>query len=394
MKFGPFFYVALFFAASYQAFAEAERVERVMPPLLQTQVKGLLIITLPDGSHAGAASQMNATVVPAKKGEDFNIRFNQEVGKMMSAATKEVTKLMRVRHADQLPVGNVIELGFADKHTLKDGPSAAVASALMANAIITGEKLDQTFAATGDMTATGEVRRVGGVSAKIRGASRKGCRIFAVPKGNLSAISDLYVSGGVKAVCQIQIIAVENFDQAVALSLAEKNSEVEAALADFELVKKAVMKNVANAGHSKVRAKLKSILEVIPNHESARLVALHGVKKGPKRLSLAGSLHEIDQAADELVGILRAGNYQQATGSDELWSSMARMDKLRKAVDSRTKDYLDAFLNTADFIKKRRERKYYNEGEKAQFHALVRSINSAKEDLRKNQSVQEELLAE
>jgi len=43
--------------------------EKVVPPLLQSQVKGLLIMTLADGSHAGTASQMNATAVPAKEPE-------------------------------------------------------------------------------------------------------------------------------------------------------------------------------------------------------------------------------------------------------------------------------------------------------------------------------------
>lgn len=52
----------------------------------------------------------------------------------MSGASDEVEKFMKVRHANSLPKGYTIEFGFADKHTLKDGPSAAVACALMTNA--------------------------------------------------------------------------------------------------------------------------------------------------------------------------------------------------------------------------------------------------------------------
>ena len=94
------------------------------PPILQSQVKGLLVVELGDGSHAGAASQMNATAIPGKDAQSFEPRFNQEVGKMMTAATADVEKLMRVRHPDHLPLGNTIEFAFADKQTLKDGSYA------------------------------------------------------------------------------------------------------------------------------------------------------------------------------------------------------------------------------------------------------------------------------
>ncbi|MFN7342704.1 MAG: hypothetical protein ACK5TA_05145, partial [bacterium] len=79
----------------------------------QSQVKGLLVIQLPNGSFAGAATQMNATVVPISKNSqiNFGIRFNQQVGPMMYGATQEVEKFMRVRHQKDLPIGHGIELG-------------------------------------------------------------------------------------------------------------------------------------------------------------------------------------------------------------------------------------------------------------------------------------------
>ena len=289
------------------------------PPLMQSKVKGLLVVDLGNGSFAGTASQMNATVVPAADKDMFRLQFNQKVGKMMTSATAEVEKLMRVRHRGKLPKGHIIEFGFSDKHTPKDGPSAAVACGLMANAIITGNKLDQGFAATGDMTATGEVRPVGGVGDKIRGAQRKNCTVFAVPLGNRSAVEDLYVSHGLEAVAKIQIIVVEKFEEAVAISEATKSEEVAQAFADFELVQKAVLRNASSAGHPKVKEKLKSILKTIPHHESARLIALHGMKRGPKRLSLAGSLQEIDGAAQELGKVFEDGSFATPGSDDPLW---------------------------------------------------------------------------
>ena len=365
------------------------------PPLLQSKVKGLLVVNLGNGSFAGTASQMNATAVPAQDKEaNFRLRFNQKVGKMMTSATAEVEKLMRVRHRNKIPKGYVIEFGFSDKHTPKDGPSAAVACGLMADAIISGNPLDQKFAATGDMTATGEVRPVGGVGAKIRGAMRKNCTVFAVPAGNRSAVEDLYVSHGVEAVTKIQIITVSQFEEAVAISRVTKLKEVAQAFADFEMVQKAVLKNAGNAGHPKVREKLKSILKTIPNHESARLIALHGMKKGPKRLSLAGSLQEIDGAATELAGVFNDGSFRSPGLDDPLWDSIARLERLQLAVDVRTKPFLMSFLKLGTFVKQNRSRKYLRESEISEIKTLIRKIAIERTQLMSNKEIREEMLDE
>ena len=72
-----------------------------------------------------------------------------------------MAKFIRVRHGDQLPLGKRVELAFADKYSPKDGPSAAVVCALLTDSIVTGDEIDPEFAATGDMTATGEIRPIG-----------------------------------------------------------------------------------------------------------------------------------------------------------------------------------------------------------------------------------------
>jgi len=369
--------------------------EAVKPPLWQSQVKGLLVITLPDGSHAGAATQMNATVIKGSGDAGFNLRFNQKVGPLMSGASKEVEKFMKVRHAGSLPLGYTIEFGFADKHSLKDGPSAAVACALMANAIITGKPLDPQFAATGDMTATGEVRPIGGVAAKIRGASRKNCTLFSVPKANSQAIDDIYLTSGLKSVCEIQIVAVKTFDESLAIAALKKSPEITAALADFELVQKAIKNNESNARHPKVQEKLRSILKAIPGHHSARLVALHGQGRAPKKLSLIGSLNAIEQGAEKLAALLKNGEIRSTQGFDDpLRDTVFNLSRIRSSIDLRTTGLLDAYTKIADFFKKRREKKYFSDGEIQQLNQLLTALDTARTKLQNNREIQEELMAE
>lgn len=364
------------------------------PPLLQSQVKGLLVIQLPDGSHAGAATQMNATAVKGS-GDSFELRFNQKVGPLMNGATDEVEKFMKVRHAGKLPNGYTVEFGFADKHSLKDGPSAAVACALMTNAIITGKKLDPKFAATGDMTATGAVRPIGGVAAKIRGAKQKNCTIFSVPKANATAVDDLYITEGLKPVCEIQIVAVDTFDEALAIGALEKSPSVKAALADFELVKKSVLRNETNAKHPKVQEKLRAILKAIPGHHSARLVALHGQNRAPKKLSLLGSLNSIEHGAEKFVAILQNGELRSTQGFDDpLRDLVFNMSRIRTSIDPRTKGLLDAYTKLAYFFKERREKKYLSDGEITKLRILINSLNAQRAKLQNNREIQEELIAE
>lgn len=359
------------------------------PALLQSQVKGLLIVELGDGSHAGTASQMNATAIPAGT---FSLKFNQEVGKMMAGATKEVEKLMRVRHPDDLPEGYCIEFGFADKHSPKDGPSAAVACALMAESILSGEKLDQQFAVTGDLTATGEVRPIGGVEAKLRGASNKDCEVFAIPKSNRGSISDIYVMEGLMAVCEVQVISVDDFDTVLSLAKAEKTPEIAKALEDYKMVRKALKSNPANASHPKVVEKLKSILEAIPDHESARLIALHGRGRGPGKLSLVGSFNAISTGANQLAASLNDGSFTDAGLDDPMWRSVSRLSQLRNDVDVRTKDYLDSFLATAQWIRNNRGKNQYTDQLRREFQTVLRKIDSERSKLDSNREIQEELM--
>lgn len=362
------------------------------PALLQSQIKGLLVIALPDGSQAGAATQMNATAV---EGIGFQLRFNQQVGPLMKGATAEVEKFMKVRHAGALPSGYGVEFGFANKHSLKDGPSAAVACALMTEAILAGTPLDPGFAATGDMTATGEVRPIGGVAAKIRGASKKDCTIFAVPKSNAKSIDDLYLTEGLGAVTEIQIISVAKFEEALAVATLTKSEAVESALADFAMVQKAVLRNENNARHPKVQAKLRSVLETIPGHHSARLVALHGQGRAPAKLSLVGSLEAIEIKAGQLAQLLNSDDLGASRGFDDpLRDTVFELNRLRATIDPRTTGLLDGYRKIAEFFKAHRSKNSLDGGEQGELRNLIKALNEARAELRNSREVREELMNE
>ncbi len=192
----------------------------------------------------------------------------------------------------------------------------------MAESIITGVDLDQKFAVTGDLTATGDVRPVGGVEAKLRGAARKDCEIFAVPAGNKASIDDIYVIDGIAAVSETQVILINTFEEALRIGRSEKEEAVKQAVEDFKLVSKAVKSNPKNASHPKVVAKLKTILEAILGDESALLVALHGVAAS-RTLSLQGSLNVIEARAAFLSNTMNPARSRIPVWSHPLWTTWA-----------------------------------------------------------------------
>ncbi|MFK7910052.1 MAG: S16 family serine protease [Akkermansiaceae bacterium] len=391
-SFTPTHLAALSSLALFSQDSSAQETITQAESLQQTQIKGLLVVKLDNGSFAGAASQMNATAV--KKDSGFEIGFNQSVGTMMTKATTEVDKFIRVRHADKLPSGMRIEFSFADKYSPKDGPSAAVVCALMADSIISGKEIDPGFAATGDMTATGAVQPVGGVASKIKGAIRKKCTHVGIPEANKSSITDAYLLQGIKPLFQIQVFTLKTFEQASHLASVKRPGDVQKALDEFALVQSALQKNKKYIYNGKVRSKLRNIVKLTPNHLSARLLYLHSVKKAPKKLSLLGSLTGIDNAGGKLGSMLQDGSFMKpgSLGDDVLTDLVYELSRLRPMLDDRTRRYADSYLDIANFFKRHRDRNRINAQLSRELKTLVAAIGIERKKLLNNPEIREELM--
>ena len=319
----------------------------------QTKLKGLLVRPLATGDNAGMASQMNATAIPADdRSAVLAVSFNQDVGKMMGSALKEVIKFLRVRH-EKWPRGYDVEIAFADHYTPKDGPSAATACALLLDSLVTGTKLDPTFAITGDMNADGSVRPVGGVPAKVRGARSKDCKTVGIPAANARALGDLVLTDGVMPVTHIQVFTIRDFDQAKALAVAEKAEPLAEAIAEFALVQRAVGQRGPNVLRNvKVKAKLANVLKLAPNHLSAKLLLDSATGRAPRSLSLLGSLENIERSAASLLEAARGGKSGRDTlAPDELAGGITELKRVRMKLDRRTWPYADSIHDFGHLVR-------------------------------------------
>ena len=320
----------------------------------RSQLMGLLVMPLGGSKYAGKASRMNLIALPTDSKSPANLTFNQEVGSSMGRALETVAKFMQLEHGGW-PRGYDMEISFEDKYSSKDGPSAAVACALLLDSAITGKKLDNGFAVTGDLNVDGRVQPIGAVAAKIRGATHKECHIVAIPKQNAKSATDIILSDGVMPLTEIQVFTIKNLKEARQLAVEEKSENIRKSLELFSDVQRVLKARPEQALHllknPNVQQRLIKIVKLTPNHLSARLLTLQGRDMLPEHLSLPGSLDTIDLWASALLDALgeKPENYG-ALDQDGMRAALARLRSSRNILDPRTRPYLDSIELFGDLL--------------------------------------------
>ena len=319
----------------------------------QSSVVGLVVVTLGSGKHAGAASEIIATALreEAVKGVEFKI--DQKVGDMMGNSLKSIRDYLRITYEPKgmVPDGYQVSIVFQDRDQRVDGPSAGTAMALMLDSLFTGEKLDEGFACTGGITPNGKVTSIGGVAAKIRGATRRKCTIVGVPEGNAEGVNDILVLDGVQQLLDIQVFTMKDMEEARALSRDEKDKDVQTTLDDF----KSLAEGIADQGDAalkstRVQERLEAVLEAMPNHISAKLLLDHVRGDAPKRLSVGGSFHEIDSRSSAVFSRVQRTMLRGKFGEAEEAVSAAadareELEELDGKIHEKFEDYLQASID-------------------------------------------------
>jgi hypothetical protein len=324
------------------------------------QTHGLLIMSL-DRGQAGSASKLSAIALDIDKTLPAEVSFNQKVGDMMTKALGEVGKFTQLRHKGW-PKGYKIELSFEDKYSNKDGPSAAVACALLLNSLITGKENDPQFAVTGDMNSDGSVQPIGGVAAKIRGATNGKCKLVAIPVKNESSLGDLLLSDGPAPFAKIQVYSISSFDEAEALALMDKPAPTQNAIAEMAAVQQVLLRDPGQIGswlrNPHVIAKLQAVQKLAPNNLSAKYLLMFATGKVPQSLSLAGSLDAVENAAADLISSIKANKGQNANAlrKDVVGSSITKLQSLRAKCDPRLRAYAEAIIRFGSAVKEAQDR--------------------------------------
>ncbi len=318
----------------------------------QSSVYALSVRRLSNGRHAGAASSLSATALRDNSVDGIEFHIDQKVGNMTGNSLEEIQKFMRIRHEEdgRVPAGYKVEIAFEDKDGLLDGPSAGTAMSLIIDSLFTGNKLDEKFACTGAITADGKVTKIGGVAGKIRGATKKKCKLVGVPEENISGVSDIYVLDGIDPLINIQVFSFAKFEQALKVASATRPTETQATIDRFNEIAEVLKDKGEDAlKNSAVTSKLEQVVKAMPNHESARILLEVAKGSPPTKLSVGGSFHEISTATSSIHGKINMAIYteeldRKSTDKEDAQEAVELLEELNGKIDKRLSDYHESTI--------------------------------------------------
>jgi hypothetical protein len=178
-------------------------------------------------------------------------------------------------------------LTFEDKYVAHDGGSIGTAIGTMILSCIQGFTIDPSVAITGDISVNGKVRAIGGVSAKIKGATASKCTLVAIPNDNLDQLTDAVLYNGPQMATDIQVIGIGNLQDAVATVRTDRDPKLTQAIALFSETQKTLKLSPAAIKTKPVQAQLQKVLALAPQHLSAQVLLATGTQ--PKTLSATAS---------------------------------------------------------------------------------------------------------
>lgn len=125
-----------------------------------------------------------------------NLVITGKLGEVMKESVQTAHSLIRAR-IDVLGIDfedfdtHDIHVHFPAGAVPKDGPSAGITVTLALGSLLSGRKVNATFAMTGEVTLRGKVLAVGGIKDKILAAYRIGLMKIIVPEANRKDLIDL-----------------------------------------------------------------------------------------------------------------------------------------------------------------------------------------------------------
>lgn len=155
----------------------------------------------------GSVIEIEAVAFAAHEKGKGTVRFNETAGSMAKDSVFNAASVMRRLtgkdihdydvHINVIGGGNI------------DGPSAGTAILAVLTSAVTGRRIRQNVAVTGEISLQGRVRPVGGVFEKAYGAKQAGIKTLVIPKENSKDIPQEHLG--------LEIHAVETADEAFAI---------------------------------------------------------------------------------------------------------------------------------------------------------------------------------
>jgi ATP-dependent Lon protease len=150
-----------------------------------------------------------------------------QLGDVMKESAQAALSLVKARSQQLGIASETLEKSDIHVHvpagaTPKDGPSAGVAMFIALSSLVTGRQVRSDVAMTGEISLRGLVLPIGGVKEKVLAALRAGIATVLLPARNRRDLDDIPA----EARERLQIVWIENLDDALAVALSAAPSDV------------------------------------------------------------------------------------------------------------------------------------------------------------------------
>ena len=273
------------------------------PKKTVASVNGLIVSDMANHRSVGAPARITATVIETNHNERA-VYLDEETGMDMKRSVSNAELALHQRFPILSKYQNV-RLAFEGRESQKDGNSAGVAFTLLLYSIYEGIEIDDKSAVTGVILPDLTVKAVGGVPSKVRGAHIRGIEYVVIPEENKEIVADMTLLYELSTIWRTQIFTASKFTDALKIARVDKDVKTREAILRFSVVAK-----IMDKGNSVIREKrefllseLEAIVELKPNHESAKVLIKFFKGERPKRLSLGGSADLLFMVVDRTLGI-------------------------------------------------------------------------------------------
>jgi len=275
---------------------ERPEFQNAPKPLVKsiTSITSMMVSIADDGEAHGLTSDIIAIVPPeSRRLNKSGIGFARTDGDdEMKTALDEAVRAVTLRYPIWAP--GHIDISFGEKFVSHGGPSAGTAFGVLMLSVLEGFSIDPKCAVTGDITVDWKVRKVGGVSAKLHGATLDKCLYATIPQDNEVAFADMGCLYGHSALWGIQVFSIDTLQDAVAIVRKDRAPDLTQAINLFVDLQPQLTRSETTAlRNPKIIETLHKILELAPNHLSAKYVLALTDGTASKTLSQNGTLHQL-----------------------------------------------------------------------------------------------------
>ncbi|MGA2582491.1 MAG: S16 family serine protease [Tepidisphaeraceae bacterium] len=255
----------------------------------QSEIKALEILEQDDGTELGEATEFILTAEPGSTKGDIPVSFGSEIGPQTKLVLAELMRWVHVTYP-RITGTNKLEYSFEDKYIKHDGGSIGAACGTLLLSVVQGFDVDPNLAMTGDVTADGKVRAIGGVAAKLRGAAAAGCTLVALPDENYEQLVDAEIYDGLSAVTNTQVLGISTLDSAAAVARVDRDAKLAQAITLFSEIQEAIKQSPDYLKTTKAQSDLQQVLDLDPDHLSAKV--LLSIAQGTARTRLTAGASE------------------------------------------------------------------------------------------------------